>query len=516
MGDNSVREVVILGGGSAGWLAAGSLAAEYRNQQQTGLRVTLIESPDVAPIGVGEGTWPSMRTTLQHIGISEHQFITECGASFKQGSKFVGWRSGQADDQYYHPFVLPEGYAQADMYSAWQRNTNSRAFADYVCAQPFVCEQLCAPKQLATPQWAGVLHYGFHLDAAKFSTLLHKHCVEKLGVQYVRDHVTDVIPLENGDIGSLRTKVNGDIAGDLFIDCTGTRSILLAGHFQIPFKKQDHILFNDSAIATHIPYVKKQDPIASATVSTAQGYGWIWDIGLPDRKGVGHTYSSKYVDDNTVEETLRSYASGSIGDKAQDLTLRKISFTPGYYTKFWHKNCVAIGLSAGFIEPLEASALALVELSCNMLKDEFPANRQHMDIIAQRFNDRFTYRWERVIEFLKLHYVLSERTDSDYWIDHKNTRSIPQRLTELLELWKYQSPSRLDFNQNEEVFPSASYQYVLYGMGFVTNKQLPQYSLDQPELVEHFAKQSQQKQTQFVAGLPTNRDLIEHYRKMNG
>ena len=145
---------------------------------------------------------------------------------------------------------------------------------------------------------------------------------------------------------------------------------------------------------------------------------------------------------------------------------RKLSFNPGYRETFWHRNCVAIGLSAGFIEPLEASALALVELSAAMLSDQMPATREAMDIVARRFNDSFTYRWERVIDFLKLHYVLTQRTDSAFWRDNCRAESIPDRLREQLTLWRHQPPSRYDFYRVEEVFPSASYQYVLYGMGF--------------------------------------------------
>lgn len=512
MTDRPITNVIILGGGSAGWIAAGTLAANFVKKEGAGLNVTLIESPDVKPIGVGEGTWPSMRSTLEHIGVSEQQFFAECGASFKQGSKFVSWRNGKADDVYYHPFTLPEAYGQADSYMAWVNSGKEQSFANYVCPQEHVSEAGCAPKQKGTPPWAGVLQYGYHLDAGKFSQMLHKHCVGKLGVIYIQDHVTGIQSHADGDIVSLKTKKNGNIHGDLFIDCTGTKSLLLSEHFNIPFNKQDHILFNDSAIATHVPYVEENSNIPAATVSTAQEFGWIWDIALQNRRGVGYTYSSKYADDQVIEKQLREYVSSSIGsDATAKLQLRKISFTPGYYDKFWHKNCLAIGLSAGFIEPLEASALAMVELSCGMLKEEFPSTRTHMDFVSKRFNERFTYRWERVIEFLKLHYVISERQDSPYWLDHRHSRSVPQRLRDLMTLWQYQSPSRLDFIQNEEVFSSASYQYVLYGMGFVTRKQLSRSSFYSPEFAAQLEQQNIKKKNQFSQGLPSNRDLIDYY-----
>ena len=511
MSVKSTRHAIILGGGTAGWLTAGSLAAEYAKGDDSNLHITLIESPDVKPIGVGEGTWPSMRNTLEHIGIKEHDFIKASGASFKQGSKFVGWRNGAPNDVYYHPFVTPEGYTQTDLYSAWKYASTDLPFADFVCPQSYICEQNCAPKQKATPQWAGVLNYGYHLDAGKFANLLHSHCTKNLAVNYIKDHVVSIKSKENGDIEALQTRENGDVEADFFIDCSGISSVLLSQHYKIPFNKQEHVLFNDSALATHVPYTEDDSQIASATISTAQKFGWIWDIGLPDRRGVGHTYSSQYTDDKTIEQTLRQYASTSIGAKAAEkLILKKLSFTPGYYQKFWHKNCLAIGLSAGFIEPLEASALAMVELSCSMLREEFPVNREHMDLLAERFNTRFTYRWERVIEFLKLHYVLSDRSDSDYWVNNKTNDSIPARLQTLLKIWQHQSPSRHDFIQNEEVFPSASYQYVLYGMGFSTDRKLTQTSFDKRSLAKKLHSQNVQRKEQYKQGLPSNRELIEH------
>ena len=271
------------------------------------------------------------------------------------------------------------------------------------------------------------------------------------------------------------------------------------------------MLFNDCALATQVPY-SVQNHIASATLSTAQTSGWIWDIGLPSRRGVGHTYSSAHISDAEAEQQLRHYIANSIGeDESEKLSVRKLAFTPGYREKFWHKNCVAVGMSAGFIEPLEASALAMIELSITMISEQLPQTRQQMDITAKRFNSRFSYRWQRVIEFLKLHYVLSQRRDSDYWRDNQEAASIPDRLAELIKLWRYQPPSRYDFIENEEVFPSASYQYVLYGMGYHTQSHQHQTLFENNKIAEQlFAKVQLQKQ-QFQQGLPTNRELINHY-----
>ena len=435
------------------------------------MQVTLVESPDVNPIGVGEGTWPSMRDTLRKMGISETDFIRECDASFKQASRFQQWVTGAPNDAYYHPFAMPQGYGEVDLVSQWQALQADRPFAEVVSYQPQLCDQGKAPKQKVTPEWAAVANYAYHLDAGKFGVFLQKFCTEKLNVRHVLDHVLGVNSGESGDILAVDTESHGAIEGDLFIDCTGFSSILLGRHYRIPFISRKDTLFCDTALAIQVPYPDEGCPIASHTLSTAQKAGWIWDIGLPTRRGVGHVYSSAHTTDEQAEQVLGKYIRETGGEHGTGAgTPRKISFEPGYRETFWHRNCVAVGISAGFLEPLEASALALIEMSAAMIRDELPVSREAMDIVARRYNERFRYRWERAIDFLKLHYVLSQRTDSDFWLDNRRPETIPERLQELMELWRYRAPSRRDFHEIEEIFPAASYQYVLYGMGFQPHK----------------------------------------------
>ena len=274
------------------------------------------------------------------------------------------------------------------------------------------------------------------------------------------------------------------------------------------------MLFNDSALALQVPYPQSNSPMASATISTAHAQGWTWDIGLPTRRGVGLVYSSAHTSHEAAEQTLRQHIQRS-GGPADLPAARRIGFTPGYRARFWHRNCVAVGLSAGFIEPLEASALALVELSGAMIRDELPANRADMDLVAKRFNDAFSYRWARIIDFLKLHYALSQRNDSDYWREHRQPDSQPERLRELLQLWQHRAPYRNDLFRIEEVFPAASYLYVLYGMGFK-----PAPGSPRPIRPEQQAQAQAQAQASFqnaqtmtrrlLGGLPRHRDLIHH------
>jgi tryptophan halogenase len=505
--EKPVKKILILGGGAAGWLTAGVIAAEHGD----GLQITLVESPDVPTIGVGEGTWPSMRDTLRKIGISETALLRECDASFKQGSKFIGWNTGDSSDAYYHPFSLPQGFFDSNCVPFWQAKASTIPFADAFSAQVQICEHSLAPKQLATPEYAAVVNYAYHLDAVKFGQLLQKHCTQNLSIKHIVDHVTKVNAAQDDYIDSLETRQHGALQADLFIDCSGGASILLGKHFQEPFVSRQSALFNDRALAVQIPYTDKNQPIASATLSTAQRAGWIWDIGLPKRRGVGYVYSSAHSTNEQAEEDLRKYLVTGIGKKNADAAeLRQLKFDPGHRASFWRNNCVAVGMSAGFIEPLEASALAMVELSAAMIRDGMPANRKLMKIAARRFNEKFQYRWDRVIDFLKLHYVLSQRRDSNYWHDHRAESTIPEHLQELLTAWRYQPPSRHDFVQTEEIFPAASYQYVLYGMGFKTQTIGSRRSAS-TELAQRYFDENAALKQRLLQGLPSNRDLLQQF-----
>ena len=515
--NHRIRHVVILGGGSAGWLTAALLAADHAPAHEGGLQVTLVESPQTPPIGVGEGTWPSMRDTLRRIGVSETGLVRECDAAFKQGSRFDGWVNGAPGDHYFHPFTLPQGYTEAPLVPAWLAHAAQGRFvpfADLVCVQPHLCAQGRAPKQATTPEYAAVANYAYHFDAGKFGLFLRRHAVETLGVRHVVDHMVGVNSHDNGDIASLQLQGQGALAGDLFVDCSGLPSLLLGGHYGVALRSQQQVLFNDAALAMQVPYPQTgpqaDTPIASQTIATAQRHGWIWDIGLPTRRGVGHVYSSAHASADEVERDLRAHVVATGG--APDLPVRRLSFTPGYRERFWHRNCVAIGLSSGFIEPLEASALALVELSAAMLSEEMPATREAMDIVARRFNASFGYRWSRVIEFLKLHYVLSRRDDparSSYWQDHRRPETVPERLRELLLLWRHRPPSRHDLYRAEEVFPSASWQYVLYGMGFRPDTPDGTRRVALADADAHF-REAARLTRRMLAALPAHRTLVEH------
>jgi tryptophan halogenase len=500
----AVRNVVIVGGGTAGWLTAAVIASRHRSRIGAGFSVTLIESPNTPIIGVGEGTWPTLRGTLARAGVSETELFRQCDATFKQGARFARWTTGAADDFYYHPLMLPQNFGQMNLVPHWLARDDGRSFCDAVCPQGRLCDDGLAPKTIATAEFDAVANYSYHLDAGKFAPFLQAHCCSKLGVKHVLADVQRVNLAENGDIRSVSTVQAGEIEGDLFVDCTGFRALLIGEALGVPFKDCSDVLFCDRALAVQLPYAAEGSPIPCQTISTAQSAGWIWDIGLPTRRGIGHVYSSRHTSDDAAERELRAY----LGPAGANLAVRKISIRPGHRTTFWKRNCVAIGLAAGFVEPLEASAIVLVELSAKFLAEQMPVCREVMDIIADRFNSTTSYRWGRIIDFLKLHYVLTQRDDAAFWRDNVLPETIPDRLKDLLLLWSHQSPWFHDeFDRADEVFPAASYQYVLYGMGFRTQVDPAALGVDAKQ-AERALRENAALTERLRAGLPRHRELV--------
>lgn len=497
-----VERIVVVGGGTAGWLAAGTIAAGLRRLSRTGATVTLVQAPEIATVGVGEGTWPTIRSTLAAMGIAEPDFLLSCEASLKQGSRFDGWSTGAPGDSYYHPFTPPPAASPREIVSAWQRAAPDSSFAHAVTVQADICDKALAPRQRDMPDWSAPLNYAYHLDAAKLGGFLADHSVRNLGVRHVADRVESVEPDGAGGIAAIVTRDNGRIEGDLFIDCTGQSALLIGGALDIPFVDRSNHAFNDRALVVQVP-VEPGSRIESQTIGTAHKAGWTWDIGLSTRRGVGCVYSSAFMSDDEAAAELRAYLKHRPGAfEVCESDFRRLSFATGHRAEFWRGNCLAIGLSAGFIEPLEASSIVLAELSVKALMDNFPESRAAMPIHARRFNALFLTRWDRVVEFLKLHYALSRRTEP-YWIAQRDPASLPGRLADLIRLWSDQPPSSYDLPLVEEIFPAASYQYVWYGMGGA----LP-HAVAAPT-VEAQIGQLRQRSRALASALPSNRGYLD-------
>jgi tryptophan halogenase len=504
------KRIVIVGGGTAGWISACYLARMLAANQPGGVSVTLVESEDIGIIGVGEGTFPSIGKTLGRIGLDESVMIRDASATLKQGIRFDNWRTAQSvdpSDRYYHPFQVRQQHSNMDLMPYWLAGAaGERPWAEVCTAQPRVIEDFRAPKLITQANYAGSLNYAYHFDAVEFARVLRRRALE-LGVEHLVDTIDEVRLDATGAIAALGARKVGTLSADLYIDCTGFRAQLIGQALKSPFTSCRNQLFVDRAVALQVPYDRPGGPIPSCTISTAQAAGWTWDIGLSNRRGVGYAYSSDHTTDAQAEAVLRAY----IGPAADGLTPRRLTFEAGFRQAQWVKNCVAIGLSAGFIEPLEATGIGFAEIAADILANLFPWSGS-CELGARQFNAQMSARYAGVVDFIKAHYCLSERTDTDFWRDNRAAASISDALHEKLARWRFRPPGFLDI-ETTDIFNENNWQYILYGMGFQTDIGARAGALKFfDEARREFA--NIQRQGDYALGvMPKHRDLVEQVRE---
>ncbi len=499
-----IQHVVVVGGGTAGWLAVNHLAHSLRDQP---VKITLVESPTIPTIGVGEGTVPAIRQSLQKMGISESDFIRECDVTFKQSIKFINWldKHKHGENAYHHLFDIPIPFGM-DLTADWLQH-RQQAFAAHVGWQHAVVEANRAPKLISSAEFQGLTSYAYHLDARKFASFLQKHATEKASVTHLYADVCDVELDSSGYITALVTPQLGRLNVDFVVDCTGFSAAILGGKLEVPFEDRSHWLLTDTAIAVQVPFAEDRE-IPPYTLATAHQAGWIWDIHLTRRRGVGFVYSSNHLSHEQAQQKLDKY----LGGKLADQQFRQIPMKVGRRSKFWHRNCVAIGLSQGFVEPLEATAILIADYSADLLSKRFPRDRAENELLAARFNQRLIHSWDQVLEFIKMHYCASDRTDSAFWRDNRHSSTIPQTLQDRLALWQSFPPSREDFFSKFEIFDFENYLYVLYGMQYPTA--VPSCHAKYLEMAKVHQQQVKRQADALLAQLPTHRALlakIQHY-----
>jgi tryptophan halogenase len=459
-----LKRVLIVGGGSAGWITAAYMDAVLNSSRNRAIEITLIESPDVGRIGVGEATVPSLRDTMRVIGIDEKAFLAAADGSFKQAIKFVNWLypDGHA---YYHPFDRrPAGRLDRAGLN-WLTSDRSVPFASTVSIQPGLCDEGLAPKTLDNPDYESPLSYAYHVDAEKLADTLCQVAVAR-GVRHIRDLVTEVEQRQDGSLAAVKTREGLRLEADLFVDCTGFAALLIEKTLGVGFEDYSRWLLCDRAVAMRVPYeVHFPGRRRPYTLATALSSGWVWDIALAGRRGTGYVYSSRFLDDDAAEAELRAHE----GTHCADLPARRLQFRVGRREQAWAHNCVAIGLSSGFIEPLESTGLFLVELSVATLCEYFPFTG-NMSTLAASYNRILQDRYEEIRDFIVLHYCLTRRTDTAFWREVQKPERIPQLLRERLEMWRYKSPSFSDFHDTLQLFSHHTYEYVMYGMDFLRDR----------------------------------------------
>lgn len=484
-------KVVIAGGGTAGWMAACGLSSRLTSL----LDITLIESDEIGTVGVGEATIPPMRNFHRLMNIDEQEFMRETQATFKLGIEFDNW--GDIGDSYIHSFgEMGQRSWMAEFHEFWleaQAQGFGGSLEDY-------CLELKAAKagKFATQIGDTRLNFAFHLDATRYAKYLRKKS-EKAGVRRLEGMIKDVQKdLQSGDIKALLLDSGELVEGDLFIDCTGFRSLLLGESLGVEFDDWSHWLFSDRAIAVQTESVSEPVPYTRAI---AHPSGWQWRIPLQSRVGNGIVYSSRFMSDEDAKQTLLNNISGEMITEP-----RYIKYRTGRRKKSWHKNCVALGLASGFIEPLESTSIHLVMTAVIRLIRLFPFG-DSSKALADRFNQESSTEIETVRDFVILHYKQTHRTDTDFWNAYR-TMDIPETLAHRLNIFKNNGYVWPD---DVALFRVDSWVQVMMGQGL---KPLGFHSAGKlsgkESLLQSLAKMAATIDEK-VDKLPTHQHFINHY-----
>jgi tryptophan 6-halogenase len=415
--------IVILGGGTAGWMAANLFANAWPGRAQ----VTVVESPDIGIIGVGEGSTPQLKAFFDTLGIAEAEWMPACNATYKNGIAFHGWSDRPGFESYFHPFPGPLDLHTAP---AFFDATRRRRHGQDIWAHPdrfFLSSRLAVARRspIAPEHFPLGPSYGYHFDAHLVGAFLRDHAVGQ-GVRHLERRIVEVAVAE-GSVTHLVAEGGERIAGDLFVDASGFRSAIHQAALGVPFRSFAENLFNDSAVVMPTP----SDPRgpATATRATALGNGWVWDIPLTSRTGNGYVYASRYCSREEAERDLRAHL--GVGD---DNTVRHLSMKVGRVAESWVGNSLAIGLAQGFIEPLEATALHIVQATVEGFIRAWTAGGFSPQNRAD-FNARIAARYDGIRDYIVAHYRMNGRTDTPYWRDTAANDCLSDSLKAIMTCW---------------------------------------------------------------------------------
>lgn len=510
-----LQSVVILGGGTAGWMAASYLKRAFPT-----LRFTLLEAASIPRIGVGEATVPNLQKVFfDFLGIPEDEWMRHCNAAFKTAVKFVNWRRprGQGgDDHFYHTFgILPEcANVPLSHYWALERRAGLQKPFDYACyKEPPLLDAKLAPRLLGGEK---AMYYAWHFDAQRVAEFL-KGVATGWGVEHVIDELERVELAPDGSIGALHTRQGRVLSGDLFIDCSGFRSLLINQALGEPFiDMSDHLLCN-SAVATAVPHDDAQHGVEPYTSAIALDSGWAWKIPMLGRFGTGYVYSSHFCSEARAAQEL--CALWQLDEDKADLN--RIRFRVGRNRRAWVKNCVGIGLSSCFVEPLESSGIYFIYAALYQLAKHFP-DKSFDPVIIDRFNAEIETMFDDTRDFIQVHYLTTPREDTPFWRANQHELILSDAIEHKLETYR----SGLAVNQpitDENTYYSSfdaefrnfwtngSYYCILAGMGWEPRQPLPsiRYRPDAVERARGMFQAIAAEQERLAKALPTNYQFLK-------
>lgn len=442
--EQAVRKVVIAGGGTAGWVTAAALSSQLGKL----LDITLIESDQIGTVGVGEATIPTQKAFHRLIGVDERDFMRATRASFKLGIAFENW--GNVGERYIHSFgKIGRSTWMGDFQHMWH-HARSRGWAGDLGDYCFELQAAEAGK-FATSENAQI-NYAYHLDASLYAAFLREFS-ERHGVQRVEGKIQDVqLQAETGNIESLSLENGQSVSGDLFIDCTGFRGILINGALGVGFDDWSHWLPMNRALAVQ---TKLSEKILPYTRSIARAAGWQWRIPLQHRVGNGHVYCSDYMSDDEAHSVLTDSLDGELVSDP-----RPIRFVTGKRERAWAKNCIALGLSSGFLEPLESTSIHLIQIGATRLVQMFPFDGVS-DALRNHYNAQADEELQSIRDFLVLHYTLNQRQDSEFW-QARAALNVPDTLKHRIELYE---DTAIAYQNDQDLFRPDSWTQVMHGQG---------------------------------------------------
>lgn len=488
-----IRKIVIVGGGSAGWIAAAMLASHLKPHV---CRLELVESESLGTIGIGESTIPPFVGLLQSLGVDEHDFIRATGASFKLGIQFVDWH--QKNSRYFHPFgVIGKRIGSHDFYQCWlkaQMNGGTAALQDYAPSSVMAENgRFYFPGQAQNTPIGGA-NYALHVDAKSLAKYFRAYC-EARGVSRTEGVVVGTQRADNGHIQQLMLDDGRTVEGDFFIDCTGFNGLLIGKALGVGLVDWSHYLPCDRAVAVKTKRVGATTPYTRATAREA---GWNWRIPLREHTGHGYVYSSQFCSDEKARRHLFKYCDGTLVNEA-----RVIPFSTGHRQEIWKHNCIALGLAAGFVEPLESTALHLIARGIDFFLRFFP-DRECDPSLVREYNRRMIGDYEEVRDFLMLHYCTTQRDDTPFW-RWCQQMPLPDSLQERIELFKSHGLMR---DGVDELFRSSSWQSVFEGMGVRPQKYCPRVDNLDFNQINQLLDNARQAIVRMVKTLPTHDEIL--------
>jgi len=426
------------------------------------VKITLIEAPNIPVIGVGEATVPSIRRTLKAIGISESRFMTGADATFKSLIRFEDWNKGEHFD---HPFDRRERPNTDPAVLSWlaKNKVGGEHFSNQFSILSNTSTKGLAPKAMGWPEYQSTFPYAYHLDAVKLGKVLTEFGAEN-GIAHKLAKIVNVEMSETGDIEALVDEEGTSYTADLYVDCTGF-SAHLAKHIMPETQDYSEQLLCDGAVTMSVPYeIHRPDSILPYTSAKALGAGWLWDINLRSRRSLGYVHSSAHLSSEDAEADLRKIE----GPHTDDIEVKHIRFKTYKRSKSWHRNCLAIGLADGFVEPLESTGLYMMQFAAQSVADILRFNRRFEPATTSQFNKLMQTLFDEILGYVALHYLTSKRRDTPFWEEATAANRAPAALQNLLQEWKKRPPHDIDLLSTHRLFSLESYEYLLFGMGYMS------------------------------------------------